>query len=216
MSEVKIFLADDHAILREGLSYIIAQKENYCIIGESGDGREALGNILKLKPDVVILDISMPSMTGIEVARRIKKEKLLSKIIILSQHHSDQYVQQLLKIGVNAYVLKEKASDELLKAIDEVLNDNLYLSPEITTRVIYEHGLLHGIKQKKSKELLSPREAEILKLLSEGSTNNKIAEIINISEQTVKTHRSNIMKKLNARSIAELVRYAIKEGIVEI
>lgn len=219
MNKIRIFLADDHAILREGLRHIISASPEYEIVGESGDGRDSLEQIERLKPDIVILDISMPTMTGIEISRYLKKYVPHLKIIILSQHNNEEYVKQLLKYGIDGYVLKENASDELLKAITEVLKKNIYLSPEITKKVVsnymnFEKHTDHN-ELKFHFSLLSSREREILKLIAEGKSNNEIAVSLFISYQTVKTHRANIMKKLNFHKLSDLIRYAIRSGLIE-
>ena len=219
MNKYRIFLSDDHAILRDGLKHIITSNPDYEVIGESGDGRDALEKIEKMKPDIVILDISMPSMTGVEVARNIKKYNPNIKIIILTQYDSSEYIKQLLKYGVEGYILKENASDELLRAIGEVQKGNNFLSPEITKKVVTdfkETGESGKSKELKTQfSLLSPREREILKLIADGNSNVQIASILFISDQTVKTHRANIMKKLDIHNLAELIKFAMKDGLIE-
>jgi DNA-binding NarL/FixJ family response regulator len=219
MNKIRIFLADDHVILREGLRYILNTVPDYQVIGESGDGREALEKIEKLKPDVVILDISMPTMTGIEVSRQLRKYHPEIKIIVLSRHDNEEYVNQLMKYGIHGYILKDNASDDLLKAIAEVLNGNMYLSPRITKNIIEDYlankkcGIQQGADSIFSK--LSIREIEILKLIAEGKSNNQIASLIFISDKTVKVHRANIMKKMGVHKATDLVKVAIKYGLTE-
>ncbi len=225
MRKVKIFLADDHSIVREGISLILQSEADYEVIGESGDGREALDLIEKLKPHIAIVDISMPSMTGIEVARYLKKYTPDVKIIILSRHDNEEYVHQLLEFGINGYILKDDAGDDLIRAVEEVLKGNLYLSPRIATTLIGDF-----ISMKKSTlkmgdiseavsspfKVLSSREREVLKLIAEGRTNNEVGDLLRISPMTAKCHRANIMKKLNIHKVNELVSYAIKNGFVEV
>lgn len=219
MSNVRIFLADDHAILREGLKFIITSIDGYEIIGESGDGKQALEMIEKLKPDVAIIDITMPTMTGIDISRHLKKYNSGVKIIILSRHSNDEYVNILLKYGIRGYVLKDNAGDDLLRAIAEVLQGNIYLSPRITKSVISGHVAQDNADSSDGKtvrfSVLSGREQEILKLIAEGKSNVEIASLLWISEKTVKVHRANIMKKLNIHKVTDIVKYALKSGIIE-
>jgi DNA-binding NarL/FixJ family response regulator len=220
---MKVFIVDDHAILREGLKLILAPVPDIQIIGEAGDGQSAIEQIDALKPDLILLDISLPGMTGIEIARNIRKYHPNAKIIILSRHDNEEYVQQLLKLGIHAYVLKDDAGEDLLRAIEAVKKQERYLSPRITNRLLL--NLEHQGKRKKENDnpeeslvfsILTNREREILKLVGEGKSNEEIAKQLWIALRTVKVHRQNIMKKLNIHNVAELVKYAIKSGIVEI
>jgi DNA-binding NarL/FixJ family response regulator len=219
MKKVRIFLADDHAILREGLRYILTSVQDYEIAGESGDGREACEMIERLKPDIAILDISMPSLTGVEVARRILKYRPEVRIIMLSRHDNEEYVRELLDYGVHGYVLKDNAADDLLRAISEVLKGNIYLSPRIISSIVPGRAHAAGGPVTPDAEgpgaLLSHREREILKLIAEGKSGSQIASGLFLSENTVKVHRSNIMKKLGIHKTVDLVKYAIKIGLVD-
>jgi DNA-binding NarL/FixJ family response regulator len=219
-NEITFFLADDHTILREGLKLIIEDVPHYIVIGEAGDGKEALEFIEKLKPDVAILDISMPTMSGIDVVRYMKKYVPDSKIIILSRHDNEEYVKELLKTGVNGYVLKDDAGDDLLRAIEAVLKGNVYLSPGVATRVVSDYVSMEkaapveeGVSQ---FDLLTGREREVLKLIAEGKSGQEIAECLRISSRTVKVHRANIMKKLGVHKSSELVIYAVRNNMIEI
>lgn len=217
MKIVKIFLADDHTMFRDGLKVILAANYNYKIVGEAGNGREAFDKIEVLRPDLVILDIAMPDMTGIEVAHQVRRYYPEIKIIILSRHDNEEYVNQLLKYGVHAYILKENASDDLLKAIKEVLKGNIFLSPSIVTKIVADFS--KGEKKKTETETmfatLSNREIEIVKHIAEGRSNIEIAGILRISDKTVKVHRANIMAKLKFHKSADLVKYAVKAGLLD-
>ncbi len=218
MKKVKIFLADDHAILREGLRYILSGVQDYEIAGESGDGREACEMIERIRPDVAILDISMPSMTGVEVARRILRYRPEVRIIMLSRHDNEEYVRELLDYGVHGYVLKDNAAEDLLRAISEVLRGNIYLSPRIISSIVPGRARSAGPEPSDTdgaSALLSHREREILKLIAEGKSAAQIASGLFLSENTVKVHRSNIMKKLGIHKTVDLVKYAIRNGLVE-
>jgi DNA-binding NarL/FixJ family response regulator len=217
-NEVTLFLADDHTIFREGLKLIIEDNLSYKVIGETGDGKEALELLERLKPDIAILDISMPTMSGIDVARYLKKYAPDIKVIILSRHNNEEYVKELLKIGVNGYVLKDDAGNDLLRAIEAVMKNTVYLSPGVATRVVSDYISIPSFnKSDKSQfQILTGREREVLKLIAEGKCGNDIAECLRISPRTVKVHRANIMKKLNVHKSSELVVYAIKNNLIEI
>ena len=226
-SNVEIFLADDHSILRDGLKLILENEEEFNIVGEAGDGREAYEMIEKLKPDVAVLDISMPSMSGIELSRHLKRYLPETKILILSRHDKDEYIKQVLQFGVEGYILKDDASDELIKAVKEVMKGNLYLSPRLASGIIREVITLQNtgpdqqiISEEDEElspfELLTPREREVLKLVAEGCNSNEIAAVLHISPQTVKTHRVNLMRKLNIHKVNDLVTYAVKNGFIEV
>src|SRR4030042_123708 len=201
---IRIFLADDHLLVREGIKSIIIKSEDYVVIGEASDGRNALESIDRLKPDVAILDIAMPLMTGIEVARQLKKYSPDIKVIILSQYDDDEYIKELLLIGIDGYILKENASDDLIKAVEEVVKGNKYLSPQVTTKVVIGFNPDHSGDRKDVVtrfEQLTKRETEILKLIAEGKTNREIASLLFISEHTVKAHRTNIMTKMGMKNL---------------
>lgn len=217
---MRIFLADDHAILREGLRHILNSTGNFEVVGEAGDGREALEQIERLKPDMVILDISMPGMTGVEIARRLRRYYPEMKIIMLSRHDNEEYVEQLFKYGIHGFVLKDDAGKDLLRAIEAVQREETYLSPRITKQLM--SGLAEGAKPTAppsatadSFSRLTNREREVLKLVAEGKNNEEIAKELWISPRTVKIHRQNIMNKLDLHKVADLVKYAIRAGIVE-
>jgi DNA-binding NarL/FixJ family response regulator len=214
---MKVFLVDDHAILREGLKLILKQLPNLEIVGETGDGTTALEEIDRKKPDIVVLDISLPGMSGVEIARQLKKYNKNIKIIILSRHDGEEYITQLLKLGINAYVLKDEAGEDLLRAIEAVQKEERYLSPRITSKVMnaFQNKKTNPSISEEIFDVLTNREREILKLIAEGNSNDEIASKLWIALQTVKVHRQNIMKKLNVHNVAELVKYAIKSGLVE-
>lgn len=222
--KVRTFLVDDHVILREGLKLILNSVSYIEIVGEESDGAKAFAEIEKIKPDLLILDISIPTLSGIEVTRKVRKYQPQIKIIILSRHDNEEYIKQLIKYGIHGYVLKDDAGNDLLKAIESVLQDHTYLSPRITKHLLNEFSLKLDKSSKKQKEsseipdtfsVLSNREREILKLIAEGKSNTEIAESLWISPRTAKVHRANIMKKLNIHKVTDLVKYAIKCGIVE-
>lgn len=219
-TDTKIFLVDDHAILREGLKMILSGQPGFEICGELGDAEKALDQIGKLNPDLVITDISMPGLSGIDLVKNLRKYYPNIRTIILSRHNNKEYVQKLLELGINGYVLKDDAGNDLLRAIEAVHKGETYLSPGITTHFL--SGFVGSGKPgednqdaKKTFSVLSDREREILKLVAEGNSNESIGKILRISPATVKVHRANIMKKLDLHKVADLVMYAIRAGLIE-
>lgn len=212
---IRVLLADDHPVVRDGLRSIIEKKsEDIEVIGEASNGNEVL-KIAKKKPvDIFILDISMPILNGIETANRLIKMDSKNKIIFLSIHDSKIFVEKAFKSGARGYILKESATEEVIYAIHEVYKDKFFLSPGISKFII--NGFLSNEYYQNSNMLinnLTKREREILQLLAESITNKEIAKILNLSLNTVESHRKNIMRKLGIHKYADLVRYAIKEGI---
>lgn len=212
-----ILLAEDHTIVRQGIKRIIEEVQNYTVIGEVGNGLQILPEIKKLSPNMIILDISMPKLRGIEAIGEIKKIDKHIKILILTVHKNEEYVYQCLSSGANGYILKEDAAKELIFAIDTIRQNNIYISSTFRSDVILD--LLKrkgGLSNKSSIEILTNREREVLKLIAEGYANKRIAKLLCISVRTVERHRLNIMKKLNISNVVELVKYAIKHGLVDL
>jgi DNA-binding NarL/FixJ family response regulator len=210
---IKIFIADDHRILREGLRSMIEKISKIQVVGEAGNGREAVRLATERRPDVVIMDVNMPDLNGIEATRLLLKELPAVKVIGLSMYSDKRFVAGMLKAGASGYLLKAGAFEELATAVQTVMAGDIYLSPRVTGVVIEDY--VGHLTQEKSAltETLSPREREILQLLAEGKSSKDIASLLNVSEKTVHTHRQHIMEKLNLHSIAELTKYAIREGI---
>jgi DNA-binding NarL/FixJ family response regulator len=208
-------IADDHKILRELLVSYLKQKETFEVVGEAADGHEALKEAIRLMPDVLILDISLPMLNGLDVAMQLKSEAPGIKVIILTMHKSEEFVRKAFEAGVAVYLLKENAPEELLQAIEVVVQGGAYISNKITPMVI--SGFLAGQSKKQNDaDQISTREREILQLLAESYTNKEIAEALNLSLNTVETHRFNIMRKLGLHNIVDLVLYAIRNHIVEV
>jgi len=211
----KIVLAEDHTILREGLRSLLSSSQDFEVIGEAADGREAIRSVEKLKPDLILIDLSMPRMNGMEAIREIRRVSKEVKILVLTVHKSEEYVLATFKAGADGYVLKDATHQELLMAIKSVLKGRNYISPEISEKVL--EGYLEGRKRLKSQtswETLTPREREILKLIAEGYKNKEIAEELCISVKTVEKHRSNLMEKLNLHNAQALTAFAIEKGLV--
>ncbi len=215
-SKVRIFLVEDHTILREGLRALLTADPNFEIIGEAADGREAVRFVEKQVPDLIIMDLSMPRMTGMDAIREIKKRYPATKIIALTVHKTEEYLRTTLQAGADGYVLKDATHEELMLAIQNVLKGKTYLSPGVSEKVI--EGYLESKESQipsSTLGLLSPREREVLKLIAEGYKNKEIAADLCISLKTVEKHRANLMKKLDLHNAATLTAYAIEQGLVE-
>ena len=214
--KVRIVLAEDHTILREGLRALLTADPNFEIIGEAADGRAAVRFVEKQIPDLILMDLSMPRMTGMDAIREIKKRYPQTKIIALTVHKTEEYLRTTLQAGADGYVLKDATRDELMMAIQSVLKGKTYLSPGVSGRVI--EGYLEGKESQMPHStlgLLSQREREVLKLIAEGYKNKEIATDLCISLKTVEKHRANLMKKLDLHNAAALTAYAIEQGLVE-
>jgi len=214
-SKYRIVIAEDHTILREGLRSLLSSHPEFEIVGEAEDGREAIQCVEKFKPDLILTDLSMPRMNGMEAIREIKRGSPDTKILVLTVHKTEEYILATLQAGANGYILKDSTHAELMLAIKHVLSGKHYISPEISDKVI--EGYLEGrktLKAKSSWETLTQREREILKLIAEGYKNKEIADYLCISVKTVEKHRANLMEKLNLHSIQALTAFAIEKGIV--
>jgi DNA-binding NarL/FixJ family response regulator len=209
INEIKIILADDHKLLRDGLRNIIEQRSNMRIIGEASDGREAIKICSKLAPNVLVMDIAMPGLNGIEAATQIHKSNPDIKIIGLSMHSSKQFIQGMFNAGALGYLLKDGDADELIIAITTVMEHKKYLSKDINQEFL---SLLKK-GEALEKATLSSREKEVLQLISEGNSSKKIGEILFLSPKTIDVHRNNIMKKIDLYTIPELTKYAIQKGL---
>jgi two-component system response regulator NreC len=215
VKKIRIVLAEDHTILREGLRALLSADPKFQIVGEAPDGREAVRSVEKLGPDLVMMDLSMPRMTGMDAIREIKKRYPETKIIALTVHKTEEYLRTTLQAGADAYVLKDATHDQLLMAIENVLEGKTFLSPGVSEQVIEGYLTGKGSRMPNSvSELLSQREREVLKLIAEGYKNKEIAGDLCISLKTVEKHRANLMKKLDLHNAAALTAYAIEQGLV--
>ncbi|MDJ0814923.1 MAG: response regulator transcription factor [Desulfobacterales bacterium] len=215
VNKLNIVLADDHTILREGLRALLAADANFEIIGEARDGREAVRCVEKLGPDLILMDLSMPRMSGMDAIREIKRRYPDTKIIALTVHKTEEYLLTTLQAGADGFVLKDATHDELILAIKNVMSGKSYLSPGVSEKVI--QGYLKGKEGSRalgSWESLSQREREVLKLIAEGYKNKEIAADLCISLKTVEKHRANLMKKLDLHNAAALTVYAVEKGLV--
>ena len=217
MKQIKVLLAEDHTVVRQGLRVLLEAEPDFVIAAEAETGREAVQLTLKLLPDVVVMDICMPSLNGLEATRQIMKDAPATKVLILSSYSDDEYVHRLTEAGAAGYLLKQSAANELIKAIREACKGNAFFSPAISKRLLehYRESFLQGVPVQKRADRLTAREAEVLQLIAEGRPNKLIASELCISIKTVEKHRQQVMNKLNIHDIAGLTRYAMNKGIVE-
>jgi two-component system, NarL family, response regulator NreC len=213
--KIRTLLVDDHTILRAGLKMMLNAQPNIEVVGEAQDGRQAIDEAQRLQPDIVLMDITMPEMNGIEATRQIKRLNPTIKILILTMHEHEEYVFQALQAGASGYMLKDATNTELITAIHVIKNGQFYLSPTAQSIVVGDYlQKVRAGEEHDSYSSLTEREREILKLVAEGYTNNQIAERLVISPKTVDTHRTHIMDKLNMHSRAELIKYAMRRGLL--
>jgi len=210
---VKILLVDDHKIVRDGLRTLIDREAGIEVIGEADNGRSAVEITKKLKPDIVIMDITMPDMNGIDATHQIRDQVPSARVIALSMHADRRLVSGMLEAGASAYLLKDCAFEEVARAIKAVRSNHTYLSPEIADIVVERYVNKASTEESSVFTRLTPREREILQLIAEGVSTREIAERLHISRKTVETHRANIMEKLCIHNMTELVKYAIREGL---
>jgi DNA-binding NarL/FixJ family response regulator len=213
MKPLLILIADDHAVVRTGLRTLLESRQGWQVCAEASDGRDAIAKAIKHKPDVAILDIGMPLLNGVEAARHIRKVSSDTEILILTMHESDDLVQQVVEAGARGYILKDEADRVLLSAVDAVRQHKPYFSTRVSSAA--EASDVDSADSSKSpRSRLTPREREILQLLAEGKSNKEVANLLGISVNTAEAHRANIMLKLDVRSLAELVVYAIRNKII--
>jgi len=214
--KIKILLVDDHQILRDGIRSLVKGYDDMEVIGEAADGREALDMVEKLSPDVVIMDISMPDLNGIDATRMIINEAPDIKVIALSMHHDKQFVSEIFKAGASGYLIKDSAFDELEHAIRIVISGQTYINPQIASLVVESLVNQSVTPNPKSFSLLTEREREVLQLIADGKSTKQIAIDLNVSSKTIESHRRQVMGKLNVRSVADLTKFAIREGLTTI
>jgi DNA-binding NarL/FixJ family response regulator len=218
MEKIKVLLADDHNVVRHGLRVLLEAESDITIVGEAETGRQALQLVLKLQPDVVVMDVAMPMLNGLEATRQILKEAPATRVLILSSYSDDEYVQQVTEAGAAGYLLKQTAAADLIRAIHEAKKGNAFFSPAIAKRLMenYRESFLRGATNVDARtQRLTSRETEVLQLVAEGKANKQIASELSLSIKTVEKHRQQVMNKLNIHDIAGLTRYAISKGIIE-
>ncbi len=213
---IRILLVDDHAMIREGLRAMLSLSEDLEVIGEAGDGNQAIESVRSHRPDVVIMDIAMPGMDGLEATQRILRENPDTKVLILSQHDNDRYILPALRAGASGYVCKRSVGAELIEAIRTVRGGASYLPPAIADLVLRDYRQQRDHEQQADHCALSEREKEVLRLVAEGRTSQEIADLLSLSKKTVMSHRANIMTKLGMHNRADLIKYAIQLGLTDI
>jgi DNA-binding NarL/FixJ family response regulator len=211
---ISVFLADDHKMVREGFRLLLHTQQDIKVIGEAGDGRETVRQVTKLVPQVVLMDISMPELNGIEATEQIREACPSVRVIILSMYSTSQHIFRALKAGVRGYILKESAGDDVIRAVRTVHNGRIFLCDEISELVVSEYINKHATENDDLLSQLSARELEILQLVVEGKSNNRIAELLFLSPKTVETYRSRLMQKLHITDLPGLVRFAILRGLI--
>jgi len=216
MNQIRVVLADDHRILREGIRALIEDQDDMVVVGESEDGMATVKMVAQLEPDVVVMDIAMPLLNGLEATRQIHRDFPQVKVLILTMHDNEEYIRQVLAAGALGYVLKDAAARDLLGAIRTVNQGEAVLSPAITRLVIEDYLRWGDIRPEDTTDGLTPREREILQLIAEGYTNKEIAGILSLSVKTVQSHRTNLMNKLDLHDRGELIKYAIQKKIIDI
>jgi two-component system, NarL family, response regulator NreC len=212
---IRILLADDHTVMRAGLRLLLERQPNLTVVGEAADGRQAVELAERERPDVVIMDIAMPHMNGVEAARQIVNHSPETAVAILSMHSDESYVIRSLKAGARAYLLKDSAEADLLEAVQAIREGKSFFSPAV--RRILKEDYVHQLEEmgaEDSYELLTNREREVLQLVAEGKSNKEVANLLNLSLYTVETHRTHILQKLNLHSVPELILYAVRKGII--
>jgi DNA-binding NarL/FixJ family response regulator len=215
MSTIRVLLADDHNVMRKGLRLLLERQPNITIVGEASDGRQCVELAETMKPDVVIMDVAMPNLNGIEAARQIVGRYPHIAVAILSMHSDESYILRALKAGARAYLLKDSAESDLIAAIKAISDGKSFFSPAISKILVEDY--MRELERKgvdDSYELLTTREREILQLLAEGKSNKDVANMLNLSLYTVETHRTHILQKLNIHTVPELILYAVRKGII--
>ena len=208
--KLQVILADDHPVVRQGLRTLL-EREGFAVLGEASDGKEAITAARELRPDVAVLDLSMPLVSGLEAARTIQSEEVVRGVVLLTIHREDHYVLEALRAGIRGYVLKSQAPQDIAEAIRRVAKGGVYLSPGLSEVLIDAYVN----KREPVADPLSPRERQVLQLVAEGKTTKEVAVVLDISVKTADSHRTRLMKKLDIHETAGLVRYAIRRGIVE-
>jgi DNA-binding NarL/FixJ family response regulator len=216
VGQIRILLADDHTIIRSGLRLLLGQQPDFAVVAEASDGREAVELVSKHHPEIAILDIGMPQLNGIEATQQIVSSEPRTQVVILSMHSDEGYVLRALKAGARAYILKNSAEADLIRAVRTVADGKSFFSPVISKMLLEDY--VRQIREnhvEDSYDLLTPREKEILQLLAEGRTNKEVANILQLSVYTVDTHRGNILQKLHLHGVPELILYAVRKGIIQ-
>ena len=217
MKTLRILIADDHDLMRRGVKSLLQSRAGWEVCGEAHTGREAVAKAEELKPDVVILDISMPDLNGVDAAKRIRKVSPDTEVLILSVHYSDQLIRDILEAGVRGYIVKSDSDRDLVIAVETLANHKPFFTPRATEVMLtnFNEGKTKADLPETMRDRLTSREREIVQLLAEGKSSKEVASSLNISVKTAETHRANIMRKLQLHTVSELVRYAVRNQIIE-
>lgn len=219
MKKIKVLIADDHQVVREGLSAILRTKEEIEVVGEVKDGAEAVEQARRLKPDVILMDISMPGMNGVEATRQIKREQPEVGVVVLTMYDEEEHIYDLVKAGATGYLLKDSDSSQIVKAIKTVARGESLIHPSVASKILHEFSSLaqgKGQPVKKKTQELSEREVEVLKLVAEGKTNKEIANVLNLSEKTIKNHVRNIFHKLQVYNRTQAAMHGLRKGLIQL
>ncbi len=217
MGKISVLICDDHTILREGIRLLLNTQPDIEVVGEASDGRQAVEMAAEFRPDVILMDIAMPSLNGLEATKQIRRDRPAARVLVLTMYESDEYVSQMLEAGAAGYVLKKVAGSELVYAIRAVSQGEAFLYPSITKRLVEDYlRRVESGQERDSFDGLTDREREVLQLVAEGHTNKEMATLLNLSVRTVQNHRAHIMEKLGMHDRGELIKYAIQKGIIEL
>jgi len=215
MNKVRVLLADDHTLMRAGLRVLLERQPDFAVVGEAEDGRQTVQLVETLQPDVVVMDIAMPNLNGIEATRQIVDKSPRTSVVILSMHSDESYILRSLKAGARAYLLKDSAEADLIRAIHAVRDGKSFFSPAVGKALVEDY--VRQLKERgddDSYDLLTSREREILQLVAEGKSNKDVANLLNLSVYTVETHRAHILQKLGLHTVPDLILYAVRKGII--
>ncbi|HWV98984.1 MAG TPA: response regulator transcription factor [Candidatus Acidoferrum sp.] len=217
MKKITVLLSDDHTVVREGLRLLLETDPDIQVVGEAANGHQSVKEAKRLKPDVVLLDLAMPLLNGLEAARQITREVPSAKVLILSAYTDDQYIEHAIEAGAAGYLMKETVGDDLLRAIREVAKGNAFFSPPVAKRLLkqWQQHTGNGSPARTKATLLTSRQTEVLQLIAEGYATKQIADMLTLSIKTVEKHRQDLMNTLNIHNIASLTRYAVSSGVVE-
>ncbi len=217
MGKIRVMICDDHTILREGIRLLLNSQPDIEVVAEAVDGREAVDKARAVKPDVILMDIAMPFLNGLEATKQIRRDNPNARVLVLTMYESDEYVAQMLEAGAAGYVLKKVAGSELVYALRAVYQGEAFLYPSITKRLVEDYlRRVESGQERDTFDGLTDREREVLQLIAEGHTNKEIADLLNLSVRTVQNHRAHIMEKLGMHDRGELIKYAIQKGIIEL